>query len=431
MIVNFSITNFGSIKEKQTLSFEPLKIKHLENYYITKIGKYRLLKIGLIYGANASGKTNILNALNFLRDLAIKPVFKKSEQLKFEPFLFDKDTVKQNSIFEIEFIQNKIKYLYQVEFNKNAIIKEKLIYFNPNKAIIFQRTTNLNQQLTDIKIGSKIKLEKVALEILKANTLWNNTVLGGFLKTNIKFDELQEVVDWFSYYLQATVYPQTELKHFVTSQIEEGEINKDIIINILKKADLNVSGIKIEKEEKNYYGLSWTFPDSSKEYIIRKIKKHDDEKIIEVTKINFEHSVKGEKYYLPFYLESGGTQRYYVFAGILSLLLSEPTIFPIDELEASLHPDLYRHFILMFLANSKQSQLIATTHNREILADKDLIRDDALWITDKNELSATELYSFADFDSSVIRNTTNRLNVYKSGKLGGIPNIGDYYLDLD
>lgn len=106
-------------------------------------------------------------------------------------------------------------------------------------------------------------------------------------------------------------------------------------------------------------------------------------------------------------------------------------ILPVDELEASLHPDLYEHFLLSFLMNSKESQLIATTHNRELLNNKDIYRNDAIWFTDKNDDCATELYSLADFDSSVVRDTTNVLNAYKSGKLGAKPNTGDYYLDLN
>lgn len=142
------------------------------------------------------------------------------------------------------------------------------------------------------------------------------------------------------------------------------------------------------------------------------------------------HSVNGKKYDLSFNLESEGTKRYFGLAGLLNILIKNSAVIPIDELESSLHPDLYQHFLLTFLANAQQSQIIATTHNREILGDKDLIRDDAIWITDKSEDNSTELYSLADFHSSVIRDTTNRLNVYKSGKLGGIPNVSDYYLEL-
>ena len=114
----------------------------------------------------------------------------------------------------------------------------------------------------------------------------------------------------------------------------------------------------------------------------------------------------------------------------MSLLIHKAVIFSIDELETSLHPDLYRHFILLHLQNSKQSQLIATTHNREILNDKDMCRDDAIWVTDKyGKDCATKLYSFADFDTSVIRDSTNRLNTYKSSRLGGVPNLGDIYIN--
>ena len=113
------------------------------------------------------------------------------------------------------------------------------------------------------------------------------------------------------------------------------------------------------------------------------------------------------------------------------LISNFSTIVSIDELESSLHPELFQHFLLTFLVNSKNSQLIATSHYREILNNRDIFRDDAIWFTDKNEDSATELYSLADFDSSVVRDTTNVLNAYKSGKLGGVPNLGDYYINLD
>jgi AAA15 family ATPase/GTPase len=102
----------------------------------------------------------------------------------------------------------------------------------------------------------------------------------------------------------------------------------------------------------------------------------------------------------------------------------------LDELEASLHPELFIHFLISFLLNAKKSQIIATTHNREILTNKDIFRNDAIWFTDKSETSATELYSLSDFDSSVVRDTSNIFNAYKMGKLGGTPNLGDHYIDI-
>lgn len=430
MIINFSIQNFGSIKDKQTLSFEADKSSHLEDYYIIKKNGLRLLKLGLIYGANASGKTTILKALQFLRDLVLEPEAKKTESLNFKPFLFDKVSPKENTILSIDFLQKEKRYFYEVEFNGNAIVNETLNHYNPTKANVFKRTTDLDKQYTSISFGSKIKTTKPFEKTLESNTLWNNTVLGGFLKTNIEMKELKDATDWFTNYLRPLIYTKTNLDNFVTSRIDKLEINKDDVVTILKKADFNISDIVIKKEDED-------IPDGLIEFLEKQIKDSRDSidelkskgKITSVS-MELEHTVGNQKYSLPFKYESQGTVRYYGFAGILSLLLRKSVAFSIDELEASLHPDLYVHFLLSFLVNSKHSQIIATTHNREILNNKDIFRDDAIWFTDKTDECATELYSLADFDSSVIRDTSNVYNAYKIGKLGGVPNLGDYFIDI-
>ncbi len=434
MIVNFSIQNFGSIKDKQILSFEADKSDHLENYYIIPINGLRLLKLGLIYGANASGKTTILKALQFLRNIVLEPETKKTEEFDFKPFLFDSVSQRQNSILSIDFIQNEKRYYYEVEFNKDAIVNETLNHYNPTKSNVFKRTTDLDKQFTQITFGSILKkekkIDKTFERTLESNTLWNNTVLGGFLKTNMEMKELKDATDWFSIYLRPLILTKTELDSYVTSQIDKSEIKKADVVSILKKADFNISDILIQEKEEDIPGgliefLEKQVKDSSK--VINDLKNKG-----KITSVNleFEHTVNNKKYSLPFDLESQGTKRYYGFAGILSLLLKGSIAIPIDELEASLHPDLYIHFLLSFLVNSKNSQIIATTHNREILNNKDIYRNDAIWFTDKTDISATELYSLSDFDSSVIRDTSNVYNAYKIGKLGGVPNLGDYFIDI-
>lgn len=428
MIISFNIQNFGSIRDKQTLSFEADKSKHLENQYIINPVKgVRLLKLGLIYGANASGKTSILRALDFLRDLVIEPEEKKTAPLKFNPFLFEKETPSMPTKLSITFIQNGIKYFYEVEFNRTAILKEVLYNYNPSKACVYNRITDLEKQYSQIKFGSKFSIDKSFKKTLESNTLWNNTVLGGFLKTNIELKELKDVTDWFENYLKPIVLSNTELDDYVTAGIESSAIDKKDILRILKKADFNISDIIINEEvkeldEKMIKVLdALELPESTKE----KIKSSP------LKKLALEHSIDGSVYSLPFNFESQGTQRYYGFAGLLALLIKGSTAIPIDELESSLHPDLFTHFILSFLVNSRSSQLIATTHNREILNDKDIFRNDAIWFTNKNEKCATELYSLSDFDSSVIRDTSNVYNAYKIGKLGGVPKLSDYYIDLN
>lgn len=431
MIVNFNVQNFGSIKNKQTLSFEADKSTHLEDYYIVPaIGELRLLKLALIYGANASGKTTVLKALEFLRKIVLDPLEKKTDTFNYNPFLFDSKTSKQNSIITLDFIQNQIRYIYEVEFNKNAIIREELNYFARNKSI-FKRTTDIEKQFTEIIFGSTIKKDITFKKTLESNTLWNNTVLGGFLKTNIEFKELKEVTDWFKNYLKKLIFTRTELDGYVTSRIDQSAISKDLVVSILRKADFNISDIKINEEEKD-------IPDGFLEFIEKQLKT-PNEKINELrnkgkvksVNLEFEHTVNNKKYNLPFELESEGTKRYYGFAGLLGLLIKESIGFPIDELEASLHPELYIHFLLSFLINSKQSQIIATTHNREILTNKDIFRNDVIWFTDKSDNCSTELYSLSDFDSTVVRDTSNVFNAYKTGKLGGTPNLGDYFIDIN
>lgn len=432
MIVNFSIKNFGSIKDKQTLSFEATKSTDLEDFYITEpIKGLRLLKLALIYGANASGKTTVLRALEFLRDLVLEPAEKKTESLKYEPFLFDSISPAQNSTISIDFIKNSIRYYYEVEFNKKAIVNEELNYYNPNKAKIFSRVTNLENQFTEITFGSKIKKDKTFEKTLEANTIWNTTVLGGFLKTNIDFKELKEVSEWFSKHLKPLIESETKLEGYVTSAIDKTDIDKKSVVEILKKADFNISDILISEEEED-------IPDGFLEFLEKQVKASSDklEEIknkgkVTAVSIELEHTVDKIKYKIPFELESQGTKRYYSFSGLLSMLINGSITFPIDELESSLHPDLFTHFILSFLVNSKQSQILATTHNREILNNKDIFRNDAIWFTDKSKLSSTELYSLSDFDSKIIRDTSNVYNAYKIGKLGGVPNLGDYYVDIN
>ena len=431
MIINFSVQNFGSIKDKQTLTFEADKSEHLENSYVINTNGLRLLKIILIYGANASGKTTILKALEFLRDIVLEPETKKTDELDFQPFLFDSETPEKNSIMSIEFLANDTKYYYEVEFFKKAIVNEVLNFYNPNKANVFKRNTDINNQFAEIKFGSKIKIDKTIEKNLEANTLWNNTVLGGFLKTNVDIKELKVVVEWFKNYLRPLIYTRTQLEGFVTSKIEKSELSKLDVINVLKKADFHITDIVIQEEEKEIpdgliHFLKGQLKDSPDE-----IKKLEEKGKVTSVNIEFEHTVNQTKYTLPIEMESQGTRRFYGFAGLLALLIKNSTAFPIDELESSLHPDLYMHFILSFLLNTDKSQLIATTHNREIFDNKDVFRNDAIWFTDKNENCSTELYSLADFDSSIVRNTTNILNAYKSGKLKATPNLGDNFIDLE
>ena len=411
MIVNFSIQNFGSIKDKQTLSFEADASKHLEDTYVVHTAGKRLLKLALIYGANASGKTTVLKALDFLRDLVVNPKEKKTDILHFDPFLFDVQTPLQPTQLSIEFVHEEVCYQYEIAFTRQAIISEALYMDTFERVLVYSRITDTEEQLTKISFGDKITIDKNAQQVLELNTLWNNTVLGGFLKTNINLEEFRRVADWFQNYLKPIVAPDTKLDTYITNKIDDEKITKEEILEILKKADFNISDMIIRKKE-----------EFVQKYLPRFFKVQIEGRII------FQHKIDNVFYSLPMEKESEGTKRFYGFAGLLALLIKTPTIFPIDELESSLHPDLYTHFLLSFLQNAQHSQLIATTHNRELLGDTDIFRNDVIWFTDKGEDCATELYSLADFDTSAIKNF---LNAYKIGKFSAVPRLFDTFIDLE
>ncbi len=434
MIVNFLVQNFRSIKEKIHLSFEATKSDDLEEYYVNNVGSsknIRLLKLGLIYGANASGKTTVLEALDFLRDLVIAPFEKKTEQFNYKAFLFDKKTVNENTFFNLEFIQNNIKYLYEIELNASAIVNEKMYFYNPNKALVYERVTDESKQLAKISFGSKIKINKEHKAILEANTLWNNSVLGGYLKTNFESKELQETTDWFESKLKPLIKPRTDLFAYVSKRIENEEINKINVINLLQKADFNISDIVIKKDTKEVSSELIEFISKTVPISDELISEMRETGAIEGKDIQFQHTFNdNEAYFLPYKFESAGTQRYYQFSGLIDLMIRTESVFPIDELESSLHPDLFKHFLLTFLVNSQNSQLIASTHHRELLLEKDIFRNDVIWFTEKKSDGSTDLFSLMDFDSSVVRNTSSVYNAYKIGKLGAAPNLNDYYIDI-
>ena len=413
MIVNFSIQNFGSIKDKQTLSFEADASNHLENTYVIHTAGKRLLKLALIYGANASGKTTILKALDFLRDLVVNPKEKKTDILHFDPFLFDAQTPLQPTELSIEFVHEEVCYQYEITFTRQAIISEALYIDTFEKVLVYSRTTDIEEQLTKISFGDKITIDKNAQQVLELNTLWNNTVLGGFLKTNISFEELRQVTDWFGSYLKPIIAPDTKLDTYITNKIDEKKLTKGEVLEILKKADFNISDIVIRKKEE-------IVPEDLLIFFKGQVEIKG--------RIIIQHTINDTHYNLPMEQESEGTKRFYGFAGLLALLIKSPTVFPIDELESSLHPDLYTHFLLSFLQNAKQSQLIATTHNRELLGDRDIFRYDVIWFTDKGKDCATELYSLADFDTSTIKSI---LNAYKIGKFSGVPHLSDTFIDVE
>ena len=401
MLKSIKISNFKSIDEEIELSFEPAIKKDLDKYYLTE---NNILKLALIYGPNASGKTNIIKAINFIRNFIFNPPKNKEEKIKITPFKF-KDIIEKNSKFILEFIENNMLFVYEIELNNDKVIKELLKYKNlelkkPRFAFVFERDKN-------IVWGNKIKITKSQEEILELNTLLNESIFSGYLKVNIEINEIEKVIKFFKKILPP-IFPNTELLGFVLKKLEDKEVNKNEIIKILKNADFAIDDFSIREEE-------------IEEDFTKFLKQVGKEELNDLKKIEiwFNHF---KKYKLEFKDESRGTQRFYQLGAILALLAKNSYIIPIDEIESSLHPDLLKFFILIFLSNSKNSQVIVTTHTRELLLEKDILRKDVIWFCEKKDNGSTDLFSLSDFGAE-IRDSSSIYNYYKYGKIGAIPNI--------
>lgn len=403
MILDFTISNFRSIKEAQTISFEATKDTHLEDYFIIKKDKYRILKIATILGANASGKSNIIRAFGLLHDLILSPCENKNSEIDYDKFALDTDFVDNDSVMIVNFICGEQKYYYEVHFNNKAVTYE-LLKKHPFGELkdhnVYTRETDLEKGVSIIKWGSKYKLASKTRGLID-NLIHNRTVFGAFQNTNVDIPWMKEIIDWVDCYILPQVLPTPQgLFRDITEQIAEQRIDKEIIVRHLNKADIGISDFIIEKIDNGMFT----------NYEIR-----------------FIHSGSQGGVSFDVREESEGTKRYFELSGVLMLLVKENHFVTIDELECRLHPDLYEHFVLTYLKNTKESQIIFTTHSREFLNDRGLFRDDSVWITEKTDVGATNLYSLADFDSNFLRNTTNRYNMYKAGRLGGVPRLQDTY----
>ncbi|MHA1621724.1 MAG: AAA family ATPase [Candidatus Heimdallarchaeaceae archaeon] len=432
MIINFTVSNYKSIKDGVTLSFVASKSDDMEKHYVRNTVKnLRLLKLGMIYGPNASGKTTLLEALDFLRNISINPFATKTELFGFEPFLFDGVSRTANTTFSLELISNEAKYSYNLELNRKCVVNESLDFYQPNKALVFKRITDIDNQLVKIVFGSKIQIPAESRKALIGNTLWNNTVIGAYLKTNIISQELQDVVDWFSSTLKPIITPKSDLMGFLFDKFEKSEDDREIQLRILNKAGFDISDIHYKSDQLDVNEELVDIISRNSIVPVAELEKIKKKGKIDIKEVLIQHTVDDEDYLLPIESESSGTKRYFELGGILATLLRQNSVISIDELEASLHPDLLKHFLLTFLMNSQQSQLIVTTHMRELLMEKDVLRKDVIWFTEKKEDSSTDLFNLTDFDTSVVRNTSSLYNAYKIGKLGAVPCVGDYYIGIN
>jgi len=436
MIHYLKIKNFGPVKDEVEISYEATGESEPDDYEVVMPDQTKLLKLAYIYGANASGKTTVLRAFEFLRKLLLKPLNDKSQELDYEPFLFCDDPYSNESRFEMSFYTEGIRYLYELAFNKIAVLSEKMVFYQSAKPTeLFSRTTDVDKRLTLIEFGNRIKVPARERDLLEGNTLHNNTVIGAYSKTNVDIAELEKLNKWVSSYFLGLITSNDNLTEITASFIERNpQANKWINV-FMNKADRQISEVKVfdfdELEripKEDNYSLTQGSPlSTSIKPLVDRPKLYGGGDYFQ-RKVDFVHTIKNKRFSLSSTKESNGTRRYFGLGGPLFVLIHDSHMLCVDELETSLHPDLMTFFLQVFLLNSKQSQMLVTTHSLSLMENLDFIRKDALWFSEKNQEGAVDLYAASDFDSSTLRKGASILRAYKTGKLGAKPNLGSPYL---
>lgn len=426
MILELKIRNFLSFKNEVTFSFEATSDDTLKEYYIAEpTPGVRILKMAMIYGANASGKSNLLKAFDFIYNFIDNIPKESGDSTDFMPFRFDTTKELPGSL-ELVFYIESTKYRYQLELDNEKVLNEVLFYYpGTQPAVIFDRKFDKIKQLSIVNFGPKIKISDQAIEAIQIKTLKNMSVFGAFRQVNIDLPELKKSLNWFQNQLSPIIHPYTHLTEYSNEQIKTNEHVKRLALEFIKEADFNISNIFFEEEIRkipdDMIGLieSSPFPDDEKARIIK-------EKTIHLEQTFFEHKVikNGieEFYKLNEDLESKGTLRFYSLTAPFFETINNDAFLPIDEIGTALHPLLVMHFLKEFLRRSKQAQLLFSTHNLSLLNEKEILRKDAIWFTEKGDDGATSLYSLADFN---FRKELSFYNAYKQGKFGAIPKLED------
>ena len=432
MIAEFKIRNFYSLRDEQTLSFIPTNDDTSRDIYTEEVADgVSLLKIGCIYGSNASGKTNILKALDFFTQFMINDDLNKGDEIGVVPFLLDDVSRQERTQFEMTFYLNREKYRLNLVLDNKVIYEETLqVYSSVQPTLLYKRTYNAEKDATDIVFGGKVGLVKKSREAIEGNTFNKRTVIAAFGKSNVEKSRLNLVYDFFSQRIAPIMYPQSSLMGFTKRRItkdKDGRLKK-FILHFLKASDFNISDFAIHEEEvnitpemelmiKNTSGM----PEKAKEEILKKGTLRSDEMFF------VHHTSNGDKE-LGEELESRGTKRYMGLATILYDLLVHGVILPIDEIETSIHYELLSYFIKVFLVNSKRGgQLIVSTHDINLL-DEDYIRRDVIWFTDKNDCGETQLIRLSTLG---LHKSLSVYNAYKQEKLVDLPFLDSIYMDMD
>lgn len=403
MLIEFSVTNFLSFKDKITFSM----IASTDNALVdnvVEISNERILKITALYGANASGKTNLFKVLGTVSNMIKNSnYFSPNVALPIIPFKLDGETMNKPSEFEIKFLVDKVRYLYGFKADKENIYEEYLNYYPNGRPVKIFARKNINDYFfnsSDERILNDIKEKNTSNKFfLSTATNWN------YEKTKPAYDFITDKLGVIMSYEQISNYSYNMYYNDNDKELEM------FALDFLGKADFNIKGYNVVEKKLNEDSLN-RMPSIVKPYFSINSP---------IYKINTKHIVNGSEYYFDILEESLGTQVVFSFIPVLKDALDNGKILIIDEFDKSLHPFIVKYFVEIFNdveINKKGAQLIFNTHDTNLL-DLELLRRDQIWFTEKNnEDGSSMIYPLDDFS---VRKTENVEKGYLLGRYGAIP----------
>lgn len=435
MLIGFSVKNFRSIRDEAFLSLEA------SNYYkenrqsligskILGLSGTNILPTAAIYGANASGKTTLLAALQQMRAAVLSLAGPDNNPIvRYQPFLLDNKALSMPTVFSIEFAIPQdfdegsdasnadsdaplARYTYTFSYSATeGIVDEKLVgYLTRLPRTFFLRHKNEDGS-TRLEGSSSFPISSTARELIGSDTL----VLSFYRQAgSAKATQVaRRICDWFQSGLFVMDNSTGAFEPY-SAEILDGERGSDyqraFIKNLMRHADTGISDVDVRHVKNDIPPeLAGLLSEDFKRAAVTS----------DLRQVRFVHQGMGEQTNIP---ESTGTQRLFVLSGHIANALESGATLAVDEIDSSLHPDLANEIISLFLrkeTNPRGAQLIFTAQNTALM-DNDLMRRDEFWFTRKDEMGATELYPLSDFK---VQGRESIQAGYRAGKYAGIPNV--------
>ena len=417
MLFRFSCSNFFSIRDAQELSLIADRTVSDRTLFNIPGSNLKALPCAAIYGANASGKSNFLNAIDFARSTIVNSHarFAPDRPISYSIFSLDKKAANEVSQFEFDFDVSGVRYSYGFSI-LSGFINTEFLYAYPqgHKQSWFVRDNSAKKKF---KFSKYLKGKNaIVADLTRANSLF----LSAAAQQN--HDQLTPIFEFFGSRLKFFVdHDSSHLPH--VAKLLDGP-RREWILEFLKGADFGINDFKLEKEKP-----APKFESAMRNFLVELAPNEEEKKKVPATfgdmlRPKLGHPGKdNEIVYLPWHAESAGTQRLLELLGPTLDVLETGGVAVIDELDASLHTEIAKSIVRLFKdikMNTNGAQLLFTTHDTNLLCSGDLNRDE-IWFSEKSPFGETVIYPLSDFK---VRDTDNFEKGYLQGRFGAVPFVG-------